>query len=289
MLAGLIRTMRPHQWVKNLFVFTPLVFAGQLFVLRKQLLALAAFACFCGVSSAVYILNDLADIEADRSHPVKRHRPIASGKVSVRAARRVAHVLLLLTIGGGTALDVWFGLTIVGYLLLNLAYSARLKRIAYVDVLCIALGFELRVLGGAISAAVHPSAYLVLATFWLASFLGFGKRTHELMQGDSALKQRSALRAYSASTLTALLYLTGAATLVTYVVYTLDLHTRLGLGTDWLILTVPFALFGLLRFLQLVRTQPDVESPTEQMLRDKPFLFNFVAWGAAVVTVLYFT
>lgn len=287
MLAGLLRTMRPHQWVKNLFVLAPLVFAKELFDFPTTLRAVGAFACFCLASSTVYIINDLSDVEADRAHPVKRNRPIASGRVSEKTARLAAIVLVTIALGVGVVLGFAFAATVLAYLVLNVAYTARLKHVAYVDVLCIAGGFELRVLGGAFAALVPASTYLLIVTFLLASFLGFGKRMHELMQGEGAHKQRTVLRAYNERTLTVLLYITGLATISTYAVYTLDPHTRQGFGTDYLLLTTPFTIFGVLRFLRLVRHHPHAESPTEEMLRDKWFLLNLALWVAAVLVVIY--
>jgi 4-hydroxybenzoate polyprenyltransferase len=279
--------MRPHQWVKNGFVLAPLVFAQELFDVPRALMALAGFALFCLASSSVYILNDLLDVEADRAHPIKCHRPIASGRVSVAAARAVAIGFAAIAVAGGFVLHVWFGATVTAYLLLNVAYSMRLKHIAYVDVLCITTGFELRVIGGAFAALVPPSAYLLAVTFLLASFLGFGKRLHELLQGEKAKTQRTALGAYDQRTLVALLYATGAATVATYCIYTLDGATRQHFETDFLVVTALMPAFGVYRFIQLVRHEPDKESPTEAMLRDWPFLTNLAAWAIAVVVVLY--
>ncbi len=287
MLLGLLRTMRPHQWVKNLFVLAPLVFAKELLHLPMALRSLAAFALFCLASSTVYILNDLADVEADRAHPIKRNRPIAGGVVPERAARTAALVLAAVSIGAGLLLSPLFAGALAAYLILNLAYSARLKHIAYVDVMCITAGFELRVLGGAFAAMVDASMYLIVVTFLLATFLGFGKRMHELAQGAKAQERRSALVSYDERTLTVLLYLTALATVGTYAVYTLDAHTRLAFGTDYLVVTTAMPFFGVLRFLYLVRRRHSAESPTEDMLRDKPFLANLAIWVVAVLVVIY--
>jgi len=286
---GLIRTMRPHQWVKNLFVLTPLVFAQELGELGPALRTLAAFGLFCLASSAVYILNDLADVEADRAHPVKRNRPLASGDVPTGVARGVGLVLAGAVLVGAACLGPWVVASIGGYLLLNLAYTFGLKRIAYVDVLSITAGFELRVLAGTFAAVVPPTTYLLVVTFLLATFLGFGKRMHELVQGENATKQRAVLSRYNRRTLLTLLYVTGLATVVTYVVYTLDPANRLTFGTDYLLLSAPMPLFGVLRFLHLVRSHPEVESPTEDMLRDAPFLANLALWGAVVLGLLYWS
>lgn len=279
--------MRPHQWVKNLFVIAPLVFSKELFEPQMTLRTAWAFVLFCLASSTVYFLNDLADVEADRAHPVKRHRPIASGRVSVPAAQRTATAMALVAVGGGLLLGVGFVATVVTYLVLNLAYSARLKRIPYVDVLSIAAGFELRVLGGALAVPVAPSNYLLVVTFLLATFLGFGKRMHELRQAGEKSEQRSVLEAYHPTTLNVLLYATATATVAAYVLYTLDPHTRAFFGTEFLVATSPFTLLGVLRFLHLVRSRPHAESPTEEMLRDPPFLLNLALWAGAVLLVIY--
>ncbi|MFW5925763.1 MAG: decaprenyl-phosphate phosphoribosyltransferase [Myxococcota bacterium] len=279
--------MRPHQWVKNLFVVAPLVFAKELFDPSMSLRTVWAFALFCLASSTVYYLNDLADVEADRTHPVKRHRPIASGAVPYTVARRVATGMALLAVAGGLVLGVSFLAAIVSYLVLNLAYSAHLKRMPYVDVLSIAAGFELRVLGGAFAAGVTASVYLLVVTFLLATFLGFGKRMHELQQAGERSVQREVLRAYHPTTLHVLLYATATATFLAYALYTLDPVTRAFFGSNVLVATAPFTLFGVLRFLHLVRHRPEAESPTEEMLRDKPFLVNLGLWAAAVVLIIY--
>lgn len=287
MLLGLLRTMRPHQWVKNLFVLAPLVFAKELLDVPIALRATAAFFLFCLASSTVYVLNDLTDVEADRTHPVKKNRPIASGRVPEGVARYFAVGTATVALLGSFGLHPAFGATIVGYLSLNWAYSKKLKRIAYVDVMCIMAGFQLRVLGGAFAAQADPSVYLIVVTFLLATFLGFGKRMHELGQGEKAHKQRSVLRSYDERTLTVLLFITAALTVATYAVYTLDPHTREAFGTDYLVITTILPAFGVLRFLHLVRRKHSAESPTEDMLRDKPFLLNLLAWVIAVLLVIY--
>jgi 4-hydroxybenzoate polyprenyltransferase len=288
-LWGLLRTARPHQWVKNLFVLAPLVFAKELFEVGIALQSLFGFAIFCLASSTVYVINDLADVEADRAHPVKQGRPIASGRVSIGAARSAAGILAVTVLVGGYLLEPSFALTAILYLTLNLAYSFRLKHVAYVDVLCIATGFELRVLAGSFAARVEPSAYLLIVTFLLAIFLGLGKRMHELTHGERAEKQRASLSAYGRRTLTALLYAAGVLTVGAYVAYTLDAHTRAFFQTDYLVVTAFFALLGVGRFLHLVRRRPMAESPTEEMLRDVPFLANLALWVVAVLATIYFS
>ena len=289
MVLGLIKTMRPHQWVKNLFVLAPLIFAHKLFDLPMALRVLVGFTSFCLLASAVYVLNDLADVQLDRAHPIKKNRPIASGKISEGTARIAGVVLVVIALGLGAALNWWFAAAAFAYLVQNVAYSFGLKRIAYVDVLLIATGFELRVVAGAFAAQVPPSVYLLVVTFLLAAFLGLGKRMHELRQGEEAHKQRGVLRQYGERPLQVLLWITGIATVVTYAIYTLDPTTRATFGTNYLVVTTAFTLFGVLRFLHLVMRRPHAESPTEEMLKDKLFLANLVAWAVAVVVVIYAT
>jgi decaprenyl-phosphate phosphoribosyltransferase len=280
--------MRPHQWVKNLFVIAPLVFAKGLLDAPMVLRTAAAFLLFSLAASSIYVLNDLADVEADRLHPKKRSRPIASGRVPVSFARGAMVVLVATALVGGYLIAPSLAVVLASYVTLNIAYTFRLKQIAYVDVLCITAGFELRVLAGTYAAGVTPTTYLLVVTFLLATFLGLGKRMHELKQGARATAQRPVLSAYDERTLRAFLILFGAATVCTYFAYSVDAHTRSFFGTDYLAVTTPFTLFGVLRFLRLVQHRPDSESPTEEMLRDRPFLANLGLFGAVVVLLIYF-
>jgi 4-hydroxybenzoate polyprenyltransferase len=287
-LLGLLKTMRPHQWVKNLVVLGPLVFAHQLLNLDAALRALAAFALFSLLASAIYVLNDIVDVEADRKHPVKKLRPIPAGTVPMGVAKGAFVGLLAVVVAGGALLSPWFLLAAAGYLVLNLAYSFELKRVAYVDVLCIALGFELRVLAGAYASDIPPSVYLLVVMFLAAMFLGLGKRLHELgvtTHGET----RSVLRAYDPGVLTWLVTGFGVATGITYAIYTLDPDTMARFGTPYLVVSSIFVLFGLLRFVFLVRRRSHAESPTDAMLRDLPFLVNLALWAIAVTVILYAT
>jgi len=287
MLAALLRTMRPHQWVKNFFVLTPLLFAQRLFDFTAGLRTLAGFWAFCLTASAIYIVNDLLDVDADRAHPIKRHRPIPSGQLAMRAAWSSAAVIGATALGLSLMLGMVFAGTVAAYLILNLAYGLWLKRLPYLDVFCIAAGFELRVLAGASAAEVPASGYLLAVTFLLALFLALGKRMHELNQGEQAQRQRTVLKAYSRSAVTALLYTSAGATIATYAAYTMDPHTRSFFQTEYLVFTTPFALLGILRFLKLVYDRPRAESPTEEMLRDVPFLVNLAFWTISIFIAVY--
>ncbi len=291
-LRGVVRTMRPHQWVKNLFVVAPVVFAKQL--TRPELIrgGLGAFAIFCMLASAVYALNDLVDADADRVHPVKRHRPIASGVVSVAAARAMVVVLVLAALVPALAFaPLSFALVAGGYLVNNLAYSFGMKKVPYLDVMSIAGGFVLRVYAGGFATGTPVSGYMIACTAFLALFLGFGKRMHEL-GGANAAKQRAALERYSPNVILAAMSLTGLASVATYILYSLDPHTRAFFASPdglerWLWLTSVHPLIGVLRFVFITRRRTKAESPTQEMLRDVPFMLNLVVWIAEVVVIVY--
>jgi decaprenyl-phosphate phosphoribosyltransferase len=284
---AIVKAARPRQWVKNLFVAAPLVFSKQLGDSHPFLIALLAVAIFCAVSSGVYLWNDLVDIEKDRAHPRKRHRPIPSGELPVPAARAAAATLAAGGLAAAFAIDRWFAVCVGAYLLLNFAYSLWLKKVVYLDVLCIALGFILRVLGGGFAISVEVTNYLVLCTFLLALFLGFGKRAHELAS-TSDHTQRPVLRGYSAPVLRWGLLVLGALTFASYVAYTRAPHTVSFFGTSRMLWTAPFALVGLWRFWWLVHRNPSGDSPTEEILHDLPFMANLLLYGGAVVMIIYF-
>jgi decaprenyl-phosphate phosphoribosyltransferase len=298
-LRGLIKTIRPHQWVKNVFVLAPMVFHKDVFVstpvgmalnLGVTGRALAATVVFCLLAGAVYTINDLVDVDADRVHPVKRFRPIASGVVPVGLAKMMATGLVLVSLAGAYALSPWLLLVAGVYFAENLAYTFKLKKVAFLDVTLIAFGFVLRVLAGGIATDVHVSMYMLACTALLALFLGFGKRRHELAS-EHAGKQRAALQAYTPVSLNWALGITGTATVVTYVAYTLDPVTKAFFNTSYLWLTTPFTILGIVRFLLLVNGRVGrglrAESPTQEMLRDVPMVLNVVLWLVVVVAIVY--
>ncbi|MFO0659499.1 MAG: UbiA prenyltransferase family protein [Polyangiaceae bacterium] len=311
LMLGVVRMMRPHQWVKNTFVLAPVFFAKDIFHVPLLLTALEAFAVFCFLAGAVYTLNDLVDVEADRAHPVKRNRPIASGLVPESLAKAVGGVLIVGSLGGAFALSIPFGATALAYLVNNVAYSfkpTKLKDVAYVDVGSISLGFVLRVVAGGLATQIPVSTYLVACTALLALFLGFGKRRHELAQhlakeqkkeaariaagepaqaNDGKVAQRGVLRSYSTGALTAALSITALATVGTYLMYTLDPQTRVLFQSDMLWATTVFPVIGMGRFLQLVIGDTKSESPTQKMLSDVPFILNLVLWIIVVVIIVY--
>jgi 4-hydroxybenzoate polyprenyltransferase len=287
-VRGATRTLRPHQWVKNLFVLAPVVFAKHLTHPSIIKSALGAFGVFCLLTGAVYTLNDIVDAKADRIHPVKRHRPIASGRVPVPVAKVMVVALVIVALGGAALGPLPFLAVTAGYFVLNIAYSFGLKKIAYLDVGCISLGFVLRVLAGGFATRTPISGFMVACTALLALFLGFGKRRHELAAASAnASKQRAALEAYSPRALTFALAITGVATVGTYLAYTLDHDTQRFFDNPYLWLTTIHPLFGVVRFLQLVANRPKAESPTQEILRDTPFMMNLVLWVIEVIAIVY--
>ncbi len=287
MILALVRTLRPRQWVKNTFVAIPLVFSLRLLDGDSVLRTAAAVLLFSLVSGCVYVLNDLVDVEADREHPKKRLRPIASGDLPVAAARTFLGEAVAAVIGLSLALQPWFCAVLTTYFVLNVAYSFRLKHVAYLDVLLIALFFILRVLAGAFAIDVPASPWLLGCTFLLALFLGFGKRAHELATAVDAGKQRAALEGYHFESLRWILYVLAIAVVVTYAAYTLSPQTVHAFGTDRLVWTVPLPLVAILRFIRLATTHKDAESPTDAMLRDPIFMAAILLYVGTTAAVLY--
>jgi 4-hydroxybenzoate polyprenyltransferase len=288
---AILRTLRPHQWVKNLFVVAPLVFSKHLFDPAFALRTLGATLAFCALSGAVYVFNDLRDIEADRVHPTKRHRPLPAGQLSENTAIAATLILSLGALAACLALSWKLAVAALIYALINLGYSLGLKHVAYLDVALIAAGFLLRVLAGALVIDVPVSPWLVACTGLLAALLGFGKRAHEvglaLRHDRDPRETRASLAGYGPRMLTSSLIILALATCAAYALYTQDPRTVASFHTRKLVWTLPFCVFGIARFLQLALWRPRAHSPTDAMLRDWPFLLNLVAWGAAVLIIIY--
>ncbi len=274
--------------MKNLFVVVPLVFAHRLDHAELAWRSAAAFAAFCAAASAVYLLNDLRDREADRLHPVKRLRPIAAGQLGPGAALVAAVVLAAAALAIAWRLGAGFSICLGIYLTLNVLYSLGLKRIVILDVMTIALGFVLRVEAGALAIAVEVSSWLLLCTIFVALFLGFAKRRHELaLQPAAASGTRKVLEHYNLTFVDQMINVVTASTVVSYALYTVDPATAARLGTRHLVATVPLALFGIFRFLFLLYQKSDLASPTDAILHDPPFLVNLLLWGVTVLTLIY--
>jgi 4-hydroxybenzoate polyprenyltransferase len=292
-LRALLKTMRPGQWVKNLFVFAPAVFAKAHSEAHPEIFLQAALATlvFILLAGAVYVMNDVLDVDKDRLHPTKRHRPIASGALSIQNALAGGLLSLAAAYAIGYFLGGAFNLVATGYLALNVAYSTTLKRYAYLDVLSIATGFLLRILAGSLAIGLardEISVYLVGCTFLVALFLGLGKRRHELaLLGEESGTRRPALRQYRLHHLDVALVVVATLTVAAYAFYTVAPQTRAYFGSMRLAATVPFVLLGIGRFLILLRRKGEARSPTDVMIRDVPFLLNIVAWALVVAWAVY--
>lgn len=288
MLKALIKTMRPRQWVtKNIFIFAALVFDKQLFIVESFLRTLAGFALFCLISSSVYIFNDLADVEADRQHPEKKNRPIASGRLPVSVAWAAGILLTVITLTTGYLLAPSFGYVIGLYFLLNLAYSKWLKHIAILDVLIISAGFVLRVGAGVTLIEVERfSPWLYVVMTLLSLFLGFGKRRAELaLLAQGAGSHRKVLDGYTLPLLDQYIMIVSGTTIVAYSLYTFsapnlpDNHTMM--------LTIPFVVYTIFRYLYLIEVKRAGGAPEDIVLSDRPFQIAMLLWAATVLAIFY--
>lgn len=287
-MKALLVSLRPHQWTKNLLVFAALGFTKHLFDPAPLLRAVAAFAVFCALSGVVYLINDIADIERDRRHPRKRLRPIASGALAIPAARTAAAVLALASLAGAALLSWAFLGVAVAYLVLNVAYSARLKEIVIVDALSVSLGFVLRAIAGGVAIGAPISDWLLVCTILLALFLALAKRRHEITSlGGDAAGHRPILQEYSPYLLDQMIAVVTASCVTAYVFYTLAPETREKFQTDRLSWTIPFVLYGIFRYLYLVHQKDGGGSPSESLVTDRPLLVAVALWAAATVAILY--
>ena len=299
-LQALLVAMRPRQWTKNLALFIGLVFAQQLFYETSCIRAIFAFIAFCFSSSFIYLFNDLLDLEKDRQHPLKRSRPLASGRLPVSWAIAGAGMLLLCT--GALVLvmfsipvshdiyashggaNVLFALSVVAYLLLMVLYSMHLKHLVLIDVFTIAAGFVLRILAGTVVISVIISPWLYLVTCFLSLFLALSKRRHELkFLQKQASEHRQILKEYSLSLLDQMITIVVTCTLVSYSLYTVEGPT----GNHRLTITIPFVLYGMFRYLYLVYVRMEGGSPEEVLLRDRPMLGTVMVCAILIIAVLY--
>ena len=287
MLRALIRTLRPRQWVKNGFIFAALVFDGQVVSAIPLLLTVAGFAVFCLASSAVYVINDLADIEEDRVHPVKRLRPLPSGALPVPVARLAAAGLVLVAMVAGWLLSTGFAAVVLAYLLLNLAYSLRLKHVPIIDVFFVAAGFVLRVgAGEALITVERFSPWLYVCTTLLALFLALGKRRAELkLLADSAGFHRRVLDGYTIPLLDNLLVIVSSTTIMAYSLYTFSAENLP--GNHLMMLTIPFVIYGIFRYVWLAQVQDAGGAPEALLVSDRPLLATVIMWGLSATAILY--
>jgi len=281
--------MRPSHWVKNVIVFAALIFAQVYTDPDKILLSLIAFIAFCFGTSAVYIINDIFDRENDKKHPVKSKRPIASGEISISSGIIVSIILFALSIALASYSNFLTVLTLIIYMVLNLAYSAYLKHVVIIDVMSIAAGFVLRAAAGGFAIEVPVSPWLLVCTILLALFLGFGKRRHELgLLSEEAVNHRKALANYSTPFLDQMISVVTASTVVAYAFYTLSSEAVENFGTHWLSATIPFVLYGIFRYLYLIFHKEMGGNPTKLMLTDIPLLLCVMLWLTTVLIVINF-
>ncbi|MFN8470070.1 MAG: decaprenyl-phosphate phosphoribosyltransferase [Caldilineaceae bacterium] len=285
---GLFKTMRPRQWLKSVVVFAALVFDGKLFVPEFFLKTTLIYICFCLLSSAVYILNDLVDMEKDRQHPRKRNRPLASGRLDPRFAVVGGVVLGAVSIGLAFAVAPLAGVVLLAYLAQNIAYSFWLKNIVIIDVMVLSLGFLLRVVAGVVVVQVENfSPWLYICVTLLALFLGFGKRRQEivLLEGGAG-SHRASLDEYNLPLLDQIITIITTSTLIAYTFYSFDAATAL--AHNRMLITVPFVFYFIARYLYLVHVKGLGGAPDELLLEDKPLLINSALWGLTVVALIYF-
>jgi 4-hydroxybenzoate polyprenyltransferase len=286
--ANLILSLRPAQWTKNFFVFLPLLFGERLLDPRSIAYSVGGFVVFCILSGVVYLINDVADREADRGHPVKMRRPIASGALSPGTAMATALALGTLAVAGAFWLRPAFGILAASYLGLLVLYSGPLKHVVIIDVLTIAVGFVLRVAAGAVVINVPISPWLYVLTILLALFLVLSKRRHELvLLADRATDHRRILEEYSPYLLDQMIAVVTASTLVAYAIYTVSPDTIEKFGTKQLGLTLPFPLYGIFRYLYLVHQKEGGGSPSEMLLNDRPLLICVALWALAVALIIH--
>jgi 4-hydroxybenzoate polyprenyltransferase len=287
-LRLILKSMRPRQWLKNIFVFAALVFDRQLFSYRSFLTTSLAVLLFGLVSSLSYLINDLVDIEADRKHPKKQHRPLASGILSQKNAGIGVIILAVFVFPASFVLDFVFGLIISAYFLLMLAYSMVLKRIPLLDVMVIATGFVLRVAAGVVVINIDMlSPWLFVATTFLALFIALGKRRAEMsLLQDEAGNHRQVLQGYTKDFLDQLLTIVMSTTLMTYCLYTFS--SPIASNNQSMMLTIPFVIYGLFRYLYLIRIKGIGGAPEEIVLTDRHMQITITLWSLTVILILYF-
>jgi 4-hydroxybenzoate polyprenyltransferase len=287
MLVPLLKAMRPKQWTKNVFVLAALVFDKKLFVPHFLLKALAGLALFCAISSAVYLINDLADVEKDRKHPTKRNRPLASGQLAPSVAVMAAVSLIVASIVLSYLLDPLFAAVSAGYLLLMILYSFWLKNIVVIDVLTVAAGFVLRVAAGVVVVrAARFSPWLYLCMVFGALFIAISKRRHELvLLSENANAHRSIFDEYNLALLDDMIRMVTASTAMAYSLYTFSAPNLP--GNHAMMLTIPFVLYALFRYMYLVQVKGRGGTPEDLILEDKPLLLSIGLWGLVAVALMY--
>ena len=297
-LFKILRLIRVHQWVKNLFVFVPLLFSKHLFDLLYFLQTLSAFIVFCFASSAIYVINDIVDIEADRAHPIKKNRPLPAGDISKNVAIIIAIFLLALVAWSMIYFNYKFDLLVIGFVLLNVLYSFWFKNIVLLDIFSIAGGFSIRVLAGAYAIQVPISSWLLLTTMFISLFLGVMKRRSELamvnqyQRANEGAEQkgthsRKVLSQYSLNFADQMATIAATGVIVCYALYSVAPRTVSVFNTEHLIYTTPFVVFGIFRFMYLEYISGKGENTTRTLATDVPMIINFLLYVAATVVIIY--
>jgi len=283
-----VKSLRIQQWIKNLWVFAPLIFSQNVFDLPLLIKTIFAFVLFCILSGAAYILNDIQDLEEDKLHPVKSKRPLASGRLKKNHALFACILLVLLGLTGAYFLNIYFFVVLLVYFIIQIAYSNWLKHVVIIDVFLIASGFFLRVIAGGFAIEVQLSPWLFICTILIALFLAMSKRRHELVLLDkSAGIHRPVLKEYTPQLLDQMIAVVTASTVISYCLYTVSSETIAKFGTKNLLFTVPFVLYGIFRYLYLVHQKDEGGSPEALIIKDKPLLVDLFLWIATAMLILY--
>jgi 4-hydroxybenzoate polyprenyltransferase len=284
----IIISMRPKQWSKNVFIFAGLIFSRNLLDVDLLTKVFAGFCLFCLAASSIYIFNDIKDIKKDQEHPEKRKRPLAMGNLKVHKAYAASAILAMIALFGAFLVDINFFAILVAYVLMNTAYTIKIKHVVILDVICIAFGFVFRVLAGTTLTAVRPSDWLIICTITLSLFLGFAKRRQELgLSGDNTIDHRKVLAEYSVSFLDQMIAISTACTIMSYALYTIADETVARFGTRNLVFTIVFVVYGLYRYLYLIHQKGIGGNPTNAVLTDLPMLLNALLWLGAVIYIIY--
>ncbi len=288
-MFSIIKLIRIKQWIKNLFLFAPLVFSQHLFEVEYFSRVLIGFITFCFLSSVVYILNDIVDVESDRSHPIKKYRPIASGKVKVFTAIIFAVILLFLVVVSAVNQNTKFNLALLFYLGINIAYTYKLKNVVLLDIFSIAFGFMIRIIAGAWIVDIEISNWLILCTLFLSLFLAITKRRSEiqLIEEQGINQTRKVLGDYSINFADQMATVVASGAVISYALYTVSERTINTFHSENLIFTTPFVVFGIFRYLFLVHKKNLGENPTMVVTTDLPMIINILIWIGAAILIIY--
>ena len=287
-ILEIVKSLRVQQWIKNFFVFAPLIFSQNVFNLPLLIKSSLAFVLFCLLSGAAYILNDIQDLEEDKIHPVKSKRPLVSGKVKKNHAIIACVFLVLFGLIGAYLLNVHFFIALLIYFILQIAYSGWLKHVVIIDVFLIATGYLIRVIAGGLAIEIQLSPWLFICTILIALFLALSKRRHELILLDkNAEIHRAILKEYTPQLLDQMISVVTASTVISYCLYTVSSETVAKFGTKNLLFTVPFVLYGIFRYLYLVHQKDEGGSPEALIIKDKPLLVDLFLWISTAMLILY--